>query len=260
MVFITVLVFIILVQPSHSYHHKLTIFTFENGKYFYIWSTSTLSTLTHLKCSTLWYICHRLWQHSRSQGHTSASGCLNPFMPTVPTFAVRETSVSRTANVGTVAKNGLKQQPNKNNHSVKVECAASNRQQNNVSADIAYILIKIWVEIFFNSRGYQLLGWTSRNRDTNFFNFGHHSLYIEKKKTLHFDWLILEHVQNMLTLVIAIIANWNFPGYSDKDSELILSKYLCKFTRIVCTSWNVPFGTAFLFYTWIWTQYLSKQK
>ena len=26
---------------------------------------------------------------------------LNPFMPTVPTFAVRETDVSRTANVGT---------------------------------------------------------------------------------------------------------------------------------------------------------------
>ena len=26
---------------------------------------------------------------------------LNPFMPTVPTFAVRETLVSRTANVGT---------------------------------------------------------------------------------------------------------------------------------------------------------------
>ena len=31
----------------------------------------------------------------------------NPFMPTVQTFAVRETSVSRTANVGTVGKNGL---------------------------------------------------------------------------------------------------------------------------------------------------------
>ena len=33
--------------------------------------------------------------------------CLNPFMPTVPTFAVRETDVSRTANVGTVGMNGL---------------------------------------------------------------------------------------------------------------------------------------------------------
>ena len=33
----------------------------------------------------------------------------NPFMPTVPTFAVRETLVSRTANVvGTVGKNGLR--------------------------------------------------------------------------------------------------------------------------------------------------------
>jgi len=32
----------------------------------------------------------------------------NPFMPIVPTFAVRETHVSRTANVGTVGKNGLK--------------------------------------------------------------------------------------------------------------------------------------------------------
>ena len=33
---------------------------------------------------------------------------LNPFMPTVQTFAVRrETDVSRTANVGTVGKNGL---------------------------------------------------------------------------------------------------------------------------------------------------------
>ena len=30
---------------------------------------------------------------------------LNTFMPTVPTFAVRETDVSRTANVGTVGKN-----------------------------------------------------------------------------------------------------------------------------------------------------------
>ena len=29
------------------------------------------------------------------------------FMPTIPTFAVRETSVSRTANVGTVGKNEL---------------------------------------------------------------------------------------------------------------------------------------------------------
>ena len=31
----------------------------------------------------------------------------NPFMPTDPTFAVRETDVSPTANVGTVGKNGL---------------------------------------------------------------------------------------------------------------------------------------------------------
>jgi len=31
---------------------------------------------------------------------------LNPFMPTVQTFAVRETSVFRTANVGTVGKIG----------------------------------------------------------------------------------------------------------------------------------------------------------
>ena len=33
------------------------------------------------------------------------NGALNPFMPTVPTFAVRETDVSRTSNVGTVGKN-----------------------------------------------------------------------------------------------------------------------------------------------------------
>jgi len=33
--------------------------------------------------------------------------CINPFMPTVPTFAVRETDVYRTANVGTVGKNWL---------------------------------------------------------------------------------------------------------------------------------------------------------
>ena len=32
----------------------------------------------------------------------------DPFMPTVPTFAVRETDVSRTANVGTVSKNWLR--------------------------------------------------------------------------------------------------------------------------------------------------------
>jgi len=32
---------------------------------------------------------------------------INPFLPTVPTFAVRETDVSRTANVGTVGMNGL---------------------------------------------------------------------------------------------------------------------------------------------------------
>ena len=32
---------------------------------------------------------------------------VNPFMPTVPTFAVRETDVSQTANVGTVGMNGL---------------------------------------------------------------------------------------------------------------------------------------------------------
>ena len=32
---------------------------------------------------------------------------INPFMPTVPTFAVRETDVSQTANVGTVGMNGL---------------------------------------------------------------------------------------------------------------------------------------------------------
>ena len=31
----------------------------------------------------------------------------NPFFPTIPTFAVRETSVSRTANVGTVGINRL---------------------------------------------------------------------------------------------------------------------------------------------------------
>ena len=33
---------------------------------------------------------------------------LNLFMPTVPTFALRETDVSRTANVGTVGKNRLR--------------------------------------------------------------------------------------------------------------------------------------------------------
>ena len=32
----------------------------------------------------------------------------NPFLPTVPTFAVRETSVSRIANVETVGKNRLR--------------------------------------------------------------------------------------------------------------------------------------------------------
>ena len=32
---------------------------------------------------------------------------IDPFLPTVPTFAVRETDVSRTANVGTVGMNGL---------------------------------------------------------------------------------------------------------------------------------------------------------
>ena len=31
----------------------------------------------------------------------------NPFLPTVPTFAVREADVSRTANVETVGMNGL---------------------------------------------------------------------------------------------------------------------------------------------------------
>ena len=32
---------------------------------------------------------------------------LNPFLPTVATFAVRETDVFRTTNVGTVGMNGL---------------------------------------------------------------------------------------------------------------------------------------------------------
>ena len=32
---------------------------------------------------------------------------INPFMPTIPTFAVRETLVSRTANVGKMGMNGL---------------------------------------------------------------------------------------------------------------------------------------------------------
>jgi len=35
---------------------------------------------------------------------------VNPFFPTVPTFAVWETSVSRTANAGTVGKNGISEQ------------------------------------------------------------------------------------------------------------------------------------------------------
>ena len=39
--------------------------------------------------------------------HNSDHGDLNPFLPIVPTFAVRETLVSRTENVGTVGKNGL---------------------------------------------------------------------------------------------------------------------------------------------------------
>ena len=34
---------------------------------------------------------------------------VNPFMPTVQIFAVQETDVSRTANVGTVGMNGLRQ-------------------------------------------------------------------------------------------------------------------------------------------------------
>jgi len=38
------------------------------------------------------------------ESHLLQTG-VNPFMPTVPTFSVRETDVSRTANVGTVGKN-----------------------------------------------------------------------------------------------------------------------------------------------------------
>ena len=43
----------------------------------------------------------------------------NPFMPNVPTFAVRETSVSRTANVGTMGMNGLKAGRDKNRKRIK---------------------------------------------------------------------------------------------------------------------------------------------
>ena len=42
------------------------------------------------------------WEHQNSN-----SSHFNQFLPTVPTFAVRETSVSRTANVGTVGMNGF---------------------------------------------------------------------------------------------------------------------------------------------------------
>ena len=45
------------------------------------------------------------WMHSTA--YSADLFFLNPFLPTVPTFTVRETSVSRTANVGTVGRNGL---------------------------------------------------------------------------------------------------------------------------------------------------------
>ena len=55
----------------------------------------------------------RLWMSLRENricGEFYFCSCLcqvNPFLPTVQTFAVRETSVSRTANVWTMGKNGL---------------------------------------------------------------------------------------------------------------------------------------------------------
>ena len=46
---------------------------------------------------------------ARAHQYAGHSGMyfLTPFLPTVPTFAVRDTHVSRTANVGTVSMNGL---------------------------------------------------------------------------------------------------------------------------------------------------------
>ena len=51
-----------------------------------------------------------LFSEKKSQGSDKELGSIifNQFLPTVSTFAVRETSVSRTANVGTVGMNGLK--------------------------------------------------------------------------------------------------------------------------------------------------------
>ena len=53
-----------------------------------------------------------IYHFSESVLHITQAGFLyrgiNPFMPTVPTFAVQETDVSRTANVGTVGKNWLR--------------------------------------------------------------------------------------------------------------------------------------------------------
>ena len=47
------------------------------------------------------------WGRPRNISFEVEEPFFNPFLPTVPTFAVRETSVSRTANVGTVGMNGL---------------------------------------------------------------------------------------------------------------------------------------------------------
>ena len=59
-------------------------------------------TNTHVK---------KIWSASsmsRNAIFATNNGKVNQFLPTVPTFAVRETDVSRTANVATVGKNWLR--------------------------------------------------------------------------------------------------------------------------------------------------------
>ena len=87
--------------------------TFFNLEILFLWTYFFFQRVYRIKC--LFLCVHAVQQSTRRNQPRNWWDrllyhrwvLLNPFLPTVPTFAVRETDVSRTANVWTVGMNGL---------------------------------------------------------------------------------------------------------------------------------------------------------
>ena len=83
-------------------------------------------------------------------------------MPTVPTFAVRETDVSRTANVGTVGKNGLKKKEKKGPPPQLAEQVGALLQGHHVQGQCIFVLVTLCYFVALGINSYFFIKCTNK--------------------------------------------------------------------------------------------------